>query len=39
MSISYKYTSKLEEVNNEQIYSTDNKGLITNYGEKGFKSR
>lgn len=37
MSISYKYIGKLEDVNNEQIYSTDNKGLITNYGEKGFK--
>lgn len=37
MSISYKYTSELEEINNDQIYSIDNKGLITNYGEKGFK--
>lgn len=37
MSISYKYTSKLEDVDNEQIYSINNKGLITNYGDKGFK--
>ena len=37
MSILYKYTGKLEEINNEQIQFINNNGVITSYGEKGFK--